>query len=253
MDSSSLVNAASEVDETTTSRKSFGCTWSSRRRTRRRRGHDPDEAVRIARIEAGGSSQAMEALRDQRGLPWLEDMAGDVSHGLRMLKRHPGFTATAMLSLALGIGANTGIFSLLDQALFRLLPVQEPERLVLLNWNGPSVPVVERGGGNLMSYPLCRDLQEQERFFDGVFCRSPTDVNFSTGQQYQVVTAEMVSGFVLLRYSACVRSGVASSAPRTTFAWGTIRSSCSRTTTGRTASPAPTMLSAAASWSTGIR
>ena len=113
----------------------------------RRRGHDPDEAVRIARIQAGGSAQAMEALRDQRGLPWLEDMAGDVSHGLRMLKRHPGFTATAMLSLALGIGANTGIFSLARPG-----PVPPPAGpgsraagLTELEW--PFSPLVERGEG----------------------------------------------------------------------------------------------------------
>ena len=160
----------------------------------RRRGHDPDEAVRIARIEAGGSSQAMDALRDQRGLPWLEDAARDVSYALRTLKRSPGFTATAMLSLALGIGANTGIFSLVDQVLLRLLPVSEPERLVLLNWRGPDAAVVQQGPGNLISYPLCRDLQEQDRFFDGVFCRHPGPVNFSTGREYEVVGAEVVSG-----------------------------------------------------------
>ena len=160
----------------------------------RRRGHDPDEAVRLARIEAGGRSQTMDALRDQRGLPWLDDAARDVGYALRTLKRSPGFTATAMLSLALGIGANTGIFSLVDQVLLRLLPVSEPERLVLLNWRGPDAAVVHQGPGNLISYPLCRDLQEQDRFFDGAFCRHPWPVNFSTGRQYEVVGAEVVSG-----------------------------------------------------------
>lgn len=160
----------------------------------RRRGHDPNEAVRIARIEAGGSSQAMDAVRDQRGLPWLDDVARDVSYGLRTLKRRPGFTATAMLSLALGIGANTGIFSLVDQALLRLLPVREPDRLVLLDWRGNALSNPFGGATNLLSYPLCRDLQEQDRFFDGVFCRASWEVNFSTGQQYELARAEMVSG-----------------------------------------------------------
>src|SRR5690606_24382119 len=117
--------------------------------------------------------QAMDALRDQRGVPWLEDAGRDVVYGLRALGRHPGFTATAILSLALGVGANAGIFSVVDQVLLRLLPVREPERLVLFDWKGPSVPRLEVGEGNLISYPLCLDLQEHTQFFEGVFCRHP--------------------------------------------------------------------------------
>jgi predicted permease len=99
-----------------------------------------------------------------------------------------------MLSLALGIGANTGIFSLVDQVLLRRLPVNDPERLVLLNWKGPSVPVVQQGDGNLMSYPLCRDLEEQDRVFEGAFCRHPWQVNVSVGQRHDVVPVELVTG-----------------------------------------------------------
>lgn len=136
----------------------------------------------------------MDALRDTRAPQWLEDVARDVSYAHRTLRRNPGFTATAVLSLALGIGANTGIFSLVDQVLLRLLPVKDPERLVLLDWNGNPLATNQWGSFNLMSYPLCRDLQEQDRFFDGVFCRSPADVNVSTGGQYLMVNAEIVSG-----------------------------------------------------------
>ena len=67
----------------------------------RRRGLAPDEASRAARMKAGSASQAMDALRDQRGVPWLDDLARDVSHGLRTLRRTPVFTAVALLTLAL--------------------------------------------------------------------------------------------------------------------------------------------------------
>jgi predicted permease len=159
----------------------------------RQHGHDADAAVRLARIEAGGTTQAMDSLRDQRGMPWLDDAARDVSYGFRTLKRHPGFTATAVLSLALGIGASTGIFSLLDQVLLRVLPVNDPERLVLLDWRGSALSS-QFGDTNVMSYPLCRELEDQRRLFDGVFCRAPATVNFSTGRQSEFVGAEMVSG-----------------------------------------------------------
>ena len=135
----------------------------------------------------------MEPPRNHPTAPWLDDFARDVGYGLRTLRRHPGFTATALLSLALGIGASAGIFSLLDQVLLRALAVSEPERLVLLDWNGSKIGV-EYGSGSLMSYPLCRDLQTQDRFFDGVVCRHPLGVNISTGREHEEVTAEIVSG-----------------------------------------------------------
>jgi predicted permease len=124
---------------------------------------------------------------------WLDDFSRDVRYAGRTLLRSPVFTATAMLSLALGIGANAATFSLVDQVLLRALPVKEPDRLVQLDWRGNSLSSVW-GIGNLLSYPLCRDLDEQRQFFDGAFCRHPTDVNFSTGRQHDPVRAEIVSG-----------------------------------------------------------
>ena len=159
----------------------------------RRRGLDPQDAVRAARIRIGGTSQAMEALRDQRGLPWLDDLGRDVRSGLRTLRRSKGFTATALLSLALGIGANAGIFSLLDQVLLRPLPVREPDRLVQLEWSGNAVGA-NYGAGSLISYPLCRELHGQGQIFEGVACRHPTGVNLSTGREHEPVSAEIVSG-----------------------------------------------------------
>src|SRR5688572_17569744 len=160
----------------------------------RRRGDDREDAVGRARLRAGGSAQAMEALRHQRGLPWLEDLARDAAYGLRTLRRKPGFAATAMLSLALGIGANTGIFSLVDQLLLRTLPVREPDRLVLLDWRGPTLPSVQYGDESLLSYPLCQDLAAQRQYFEGVVCSSAGSVNLSTDGGYELARSEVVSG-----------------------------------------------------------
>jgi pimeloyl-ACP methyl ester carboxylesterase len=111
---------------------------------------------------------------------WVEDCRRDVRHAVRTLVRTPTFTLTAVLSLALGIGANAAIFSLVDQVLLRLLPVRDPHRIVLIDWRGNAL-ADGWGSGNLMSYPMCRDLQAQTQFFDGVFCRHPTTVNLSVG------------------------------------------------------------------------
>lgn len=158
-----------------------------------RSGSSGAEARRLASLEFGGISRVQEEVRDTWTSRWLADLVRDVRYAARTLRRSPTFTTAAILSLALGIGANAAIFSLFDQILLRRLPVDEPERLVLVDWEGSDL-ADGYGSGNLMSYPLCRDLQEQERIFDGVFCRHPTTVNLSTGQKPQPVGAEIVSG-----------------------------------------------------------
>jgi len=103
----------------------------------RRRAGSGGDAGRATAIRSGGMAQAKEAVRDQRGLPWLDDLARDLRYGLRALRRNPLFASVAVLTLALGIGANTAIFSLADAVLLRTLPVSSPRDLVVLRQRGP--------------------------------------------------------------------------------------------------------------------
>ena len=102
-------------------------TWSLPPKTRASR---LGGAARAAHRRAGGIAQAMEALRDQRGLPWLDGLARDVRHGCRVLAGSPGFTAIAVMSIALGTGANVAIFSATDALLLRPLPIVRPGELM---------------------------------------------------------------------------------------------------------------------------
>src|SRR6201984_2808883 len=84
------------------------------------------EAHRRARLDLGGIEQTKEKCRDARQVNWIQDLIQDLRLGLRILRKSPGFTAVAMLTLALGIGANTAIFGLINGLLFKSLPVRDP-------------------------------------------------------------------------------------------------------------------------------
>src|SRR5580693_8793967 len=95
------------------------------------RGMTPAEARRRALLEFGGVTQTAEVYREARALAWVETVAQDMRYALRSFRRAPGFTAVAILSLALGIGVNTTIFSMVNMLLLRPLPAKDPGRLVI--------------------------------------------------------------------------------------------------------------------------
>src|SRR5437773_7873967 len=117
----------------------------------------------------------------------------EVRFSLRGFLKDKSFPVTALLSIGLGVGANAAIFSLVNQALLRLLPVREPERLVLLNWRGTFIGK-GWGSSNLMSYPFYQDVRDQTDVFDGVFGRAPTTVNLGVDSAAEPVNAEIVTG-----------------------------------------------------------
>jgi predicted permease len=123
---------------------------------------------------------------------WLEMVGRDFGYALRTLRRSPGFAAVAALTLALGIGANTAIFTLLDQILLRLLPVKNPQELVLLTMRGRHYG--NNWGWNAISYPMYRDFQDHNEVFSGMFCRFPEHVSMTFGGQSERVAAELASG-----------------------------------------------------------
>src|SRR5215469_7784316 len=151
------------------------------------------EARKRAMLELGGIVQTQEEVRDIWLRWWLTDFIYDFRFSVRSFLRTPSFTVTAVLSLMLGIGATTAIYSLVDQVLLHSLPVRQPERLVLIDWSGDWVGN-GFGSWNLMPYPICRDLDQQKQFFEGVFCRALTTVDLSTGGDPRPTRAEIVSG-----------------------------------------------------------
>src|SRR5215472_13624256 len=116
----------------------------------------------------------------------------DFRFSLRALRRSPGFVAVAVMTLALGIGANTAIFSLLDQILLRLLPVKNPQQLVLLTMRGHHYG--NNWGGNAISHPMFRDFRAHNEVFADMFARFPTSASMAFGGEAERILAELVSG-----------------------------------------------------------
>jgi putative ABC transport system permease protein len=127
-----------------------------------RRGMTPEAARDAARRSFGGVEQAKEAYRDTRGLPGVDSLWQDVRFGVRMLAKSPGLTAVAVLSLALGIGANTTMFSVINSIVFRPPPYKDPDRIVMVSESRLDRP--EEGW--MVSAPTFRDWKEHARVFE---------------------------------------------------------------------------------------
>jgi predicted permease len=134
----------------------------------------------------------------------MGNLWNDVKFAVRTLGRSPVFTGVAVLSVALGIGANTAIFSLLDQVLLRLLPVKEPQQLVLLSMKG--MHYGNNWGGNALSYPMYEDFRKNNQVFSEMFCRFSYNFALTFNGQTERVLGEMVSGtyFPVLGVGAAV-------------------------------------------------
>src|SRR3954471_18883049 len=134
-----------------------------------RRGMRPSEARRKAKLASGGLTQAAEDVRAQRGLPWLETIGSDVTYAFRTLRRSLAFTVVVVLTLALVIGANAAIFSVVQGVLLRPLPHREGDRLVYLR-HASDAP---RGSNILFSVPEVRDFRAGAPALGGVAEYSP--------------------------------------------------------------------------------
>ena len=158
------------------------------------------EARRQASIAFGGRERTREQCREARPGWTVELVLRDLRFGLRGLLRNPGLTCIAVLTLALAIGANSTIFSLLSQALLRTLPVRDPQRLVVLNFGGAPDGHTHSEGGDRpghhyeFSYPMYRDLRDQNHSLSGLIASAGHDVGVTWNNHAEPVNAELVSG-----------------------------------------------------------
>jgi predicted permease len=153
-------------------------------------GFTRDEATRRARLAFGGYEQLKEECREARGVNLIETLVQDVRYGLRILRRTPVITAVAVLSLALGIGANTAIFSLIDTVMLRILPVHKPEELVQLLRLNPK----RREGTPSFTNPLWEQVRDHQEVFSSAFSWSTTRFDLAHGGAVQYSDGIYASG-----------------------------------------------------------
>jgi predicted permease len=163
-----------------------------------RAGMTPEEARRQAILALGGIEQTKERYRDRRGFRPIDELARDLQYATRLLRKNLGLTTIAIVSLALGIGANAAIFSLSNQMLLRPLPVPDADRLVNLTAPGPNPGWHESdlaGGGSVaFSYPMFRDLERLQKVFTGIVAHKGFHANLSLKRKTLVGSGLAVSG-----------------------------------------------------------
>ena len=159
------------------------------------KGMPPEEARYAALRELGGVDQIKEECRDMRRVNYIENFIQDIHYGLRQLRRSPGFAAVALLSLALGIGANTAIFQLLDAVRLRMLPVDNPQQLAevhLTNQHGRMGSFFNWHA--MLTNALWERIRDNHQAFSGVFAWAPDDFNLAPRGEVHLVHGIWVSG-----------------------------------------------------------
>ena len=153
-------------------------------------GMDPHEARRAALLEIGGLEKRKEECRDARQITWLQDFLQDIHYGLRILRKSPGVTFVVVIALALGVGANTSIFCVVNGSLLRPLPVPSPEQITVLAIQQKDAPV----GSSGFSYPEFVDFRKQANTVADIFGIALGTVQFTANDHSEECSANYVSG-----------------------------------------------------------